>query len=274
MQVLRILSLVALLPLLNGCAAVSVAGMLASAGASTAVRAIDAQMQENALEAPHRAEVAEANLNVAIEQLRRGNYEESLQRLDRAREAYPKYSFIYSVYGLVYQRIGDHEKAEKYFRQSLDMDEAPENLNNYGQFLCQQGRGEEAEKQFLKAAKNLLYRTPEVALTNAGLCAQRGGDTAKATEYFQAALKANPHAPVALLAMADIELDNDRIEEAHKLLTTYLKVATHTSRSLWLGIRISSKRGDKDTEASYQMLLRNKYPDSIEAGYLKGNAKS
>ena len=274
MRVLHAVMLFALPPLFSGCAAVSIASVLASTGASTAIRAIDEQMQENALAAPHRTEVAEANLNLAIEHLRRRNYEGALERLNRAREAEPRNSSIYSVYGLVYQRIGDSEQAEKNFRRSLELEDSPENLNNYGQFLCQQGRAEEAEKQFLKAARDRLYRTPEIALTNAGLCAQRGGDIAKATGYFNEALTANPATQAALLALAEIEFSHDRAPEAHKLLEAYLKVAAHTPRSLWLGIRIAEKLGDKDTEASYSMLLRNKYPDSVEAGYLKGNTSS
>lgn len=275
MRVLQTVVLNALLPLLSGCAAVSVASVLASTGASTAIRAIDEQMQENALEAPHRQDVAEANLNIAVEYLRRGNYEGALERLGRAREADPRKSAIYSMFGLVYQRLGDTEQAERNFRRSLELErDSPENLNNYGQFLCQQQRAAEAEKLFLKAARDPLYRTPEVALTNAGLCAQRGGDTAKATGYFNAALTVNPQAPAALLLLSEIEFGHDRYLEARKLFERYLKVAAQTPRSLWLGIRIADKIGDKDTEASYSMLLRNKYPDSVEAGYLKGATSS
>ena len=261
----------ALLSLLSGCAAVSVAGVLASTGASAAVRAIDDQMQENALNAPQRQQVAEANLNIAVEYLRRGNYEGALERLKRAQEADPKNSTIYSMFGLVYQRLGDAPQAEKYFRRSLELQgEHPESLNNYGQFLCQQGRADEAEKLFLKAAHDPLYQSPEVALTNAGLCAQRGGDIARATGYFNAALTANPGAPAALLALSEIEFGSEKYPEAHTLFERYLKVAPQTPRSLWLGIRIADKMGDKNTKASYSLLLRNKYPDSVEAGYLKG----
>jgi type IV pilus assembly protein PilF len=275
MRVLQCIILFALLPLLSSCAAVSVAGMLASTGASAAVRAIDDQMQENALQAPQRQQVAEANVNIAVEFLRRGDYEGALERLKRAQEAEPKNSFVYSMFGMVYQRTGDVVLAEKNFRRSLELEgDRSENLNNYGQFLCQQGRADEAEKLFLKAAQDPLYQTPDVALTNAGLCAQRGGDIAKATSYFNAALQVNPDAAAALLALGEIEFNSERFAEARKLLVQYLKVAAHTPRSLWLGIRIADKLGDKDTEASYSMLLRNKYPDSVEAGYLKDGRSS
>jgi type IV pilus assembly protein PilF len=273
MQAMRILLLVFLLPSLAGCAAVSVASVIASTTASTAVRAIDEEMQENAEQAPHRAEIAEANLNVAVEYMRRGNYKGALDRLERAREAAPRNGYIYSVYGLVYQRLGEFDKAEENFRKSLDLDRSnPENMNNYGQFLCAQNRPDEATKLFLKAASDPLYRTPEVALTNAGLCAQRGGDIETAIKYFEQALKVNPDTPAALLAMGEVEVGRDNYAEARRLLERYLRNSPQTPRSLWLGIRVAGKLGDRDTEASYAMLLRNKYPDSAEAGYLRNAA--
>lgn len=271
MPVRIVLVPVLLLPaLLGGCAAVSVASVIASTTASTAVRAIDAEMQENAAAAPHLEEVADANLRVAVEYLRLGNYEGALARLDRAREAAPRNAYIYSVYGLVHQSLGQTQEAEENFRRSMELDRTnPQILNNYGQFLCGQDRGGEAEKLFLQAAKDPLYQTPDLALTNAGLCAQRNGDVARATEYFNKALVLNPRAPATLLALGEVQYNNENYEDAQKLFQRYLKVAPQTPRSLWLGIRIADKVGDKDAKASYTMLLKNKYPDSAEAGYLK-----
>jgi type IV pilus assembly protein PilF len=270
MRLLTIIVACACLPLLPGCGPVTVASVLASTTASTAVRAIDEEMQESAALAPHRQEIAGANLRVAAEYLRLGRYEDALNRLDRAREAEPRNAYVYSMYGLVHQRLGQPDKADGYFRRSMDLDRGnPEILNNYGQFHCSQGRGAEAEKLFLEAARNPFNETPEIALTNAGLCAQRGGDLDRAMQFFNDALSANPGTPPALLALADIEYGRDNYARARELLRRYLEVAAHTPRSLWLGIRIADKLGDKDTVASYTLLLRNKYPDSAEAGYLK-----
>jgi type IV pilus assembly protein PilF len=270
---LLIAVLLCLLPLLSSCAAVSVASVLASTTASTAVRAIDEEMEENAVEGAQRGDIAEANLQVGIEHLRRGNVEQALARLEKAREADPRNSYVYSVLGLVHQRLGENDKAEQNFRKSLSLDgKNPENLNNYGQFLCRQGKTAEAEKLFLKAAADRLYRTPDVALTNAGLCARRNGNTERARGLLVKALDANPNGAPALLALAEIEYDDGRIANAQKLMQRYVKLAPHTPRSLWLGIRIARQTGDQDVEASLSLLLRNKYPDSAEAAYLREGA--
>ncbi len=53
-------------------------------------------------------------------------------------------------------------------------------------FLCQEGRLEEAEKTFLRAAANPLYETPEIAITNAGsLSLVTINREAEAEKYYQ-----------------------------------------------------------------------------------------
>ena len=47
-------------------------------------------------------------------------------------------------------------------------------------------------------------------------------------------------------------------------LQRYLEVGKHTSKSLWLGIRIERDLGDNNAASSYAMLLKAKYPDAPE----------
>ena len=42
-------------------------------------------------------------------------------------------------------------------------------------------------------------------------------------------------------------------------------MATPTAESLWLGVRVERRLGDRNSEASYAMQLRNKFPNSVEA---------
>ncbi len=48
--------------------------------------------------------------------------------------------------------------------------------NNYGTYLCQRGKPDEAIKHFLAALDDPFYSTPSIALTNAGSCALGQGD--------------------------------------------------------------------------------------------------
>lgn len=217
-----------------------------------------------------RRNIAIANVNLAAAYLQQGRFEKSLEKLQRARMADPDYAPLYNVYGLVYQQLGNNQEAEQNFQKAIKL--APGDsyiLNNYGLYLCQDNRIEEAETAFLRAANNPLYKTPEVAITNAGTCARENGNLDLAEKHFRDALSLNPSITPALLQMAELQYQRGELNSAHNYLNRYLEVADHTPRTLWLGIRIEKELGDKDAVASYALLLRNRYADSREATLLK-----
>ena len=142
-------------------------------------------------------------------------------------------------------------------------------LNNYGNYLCQQNRLEEAEKTFLNAAANPLYESPEIAITNAGLCLSNNQREDDAEKYFRQALQLNPRVPQALIKMCDISFKLPNYLAARGYLQRYQEVARHTARSLWLGIQVEQALHDKDAVSSYALQLKNNYPDSQEAMLLR-----
>jgi type IV pilus assembly protein PilF len=214
-------------------------------------------------------EVASANLNLGIEYLKQGNYNGALEKLEKARAADPAHPATYNVLGLLYQKIEDPKKAEQNFKKAISLDDNDSSsLNNYANFLCQQDRLEEAEKTFLKAADNPLYRSPETAITNAGLCLYSYQKKDGAKKYFQQALQINPQVPQALVKMSELALDDFNYLSARAYLQRYQQVSRHTARSLWLGIQIERELGDKNAVSSYALLLKNSFPDSDEAAIL------
>lgn len=214
-------------------------------------------------------EAASANLNLGIEYLKQGKYEAALEKLEKARAADPGHPATYNVLGLLYQQINDPKKAEQHFKKALSLySNDSSTLNNYGSFLCQQNRLEEAETTFLKAAANPLYQSPEIAITNAGLCLYNNQKKDKAKEYFQQALQINPQVSPALIKMCELALDDFNYLSARAYLQRYQQVSRHTARSLWLGIQIERELGDKDAVSSYALLLKNSFPDSDETAIL------
>ena len=215
-------------------------------------------------------EVTLSNLDLAIAYMKQGAYEKALEKLERAREADPGYSPTYNVFGLLYQTLGDNTKAESNFKKAISLNSNDSStLNNYGRFLCQQNRIEEAEETFLKAAKNPLYDSPEIAITNAGLCAYNNDQKEKAENYFRQALQLNSQISPALLMMSEMSYEQNNALSARGYLQRYQQVARHTPKSLWLGIQIENELGDKDAVSSYALLLRNNFPDSEEAAKLR-----
>src|SRR3569832_1117395 len=68
--------------------------------------------------------------------------------------------------------------------------------------VVEQHRLDEAETQFLSAAKQPFYKTPKIAYANAALCAREKPDPVKAEEYLRMALRLDPRMAQALYARA------------------------------------------------------------------------
>tara|TARA_R110002096_G_scaffold42642_18_gene114895 strand:- start:2470 stop:3240 length:771 start_codon:yes stop_codon:yes gene_type:complete len=218
--------------------------------------------------------IAEVNTKLAIAYMRDGDNQQAVNKLERAIEADPSFAAAYSTLGLLYNRVGEFDKADRNFKQAIRLE--PDNsafLNNYGQVLCQNGAYDKGQEMFARARANPLYRTPEIALSNAGICAMTAGDLATAESHFRDALQINPRIPQVLLRMAMISYELERYLPARGYLQRYLEIGSHTAQSLWLGIRIERELGDKDALASYSLQLEKNYPDSDETRQLLESKK-
>jgi len=216
-----------------------------------------------------RAKLAQVNTELGMQYLQRGDYETAMQKIDRALVADPDFVDAHNAMGLLHAALGENDKAERSFERALAI--GPRNsaaLNNYGQFLCRQGRHEAGQAQFLKAVGNPLYRLPAVAYSNAGTCAFDAGDLDTAEGHFRKALEIDPRLAPALLQMADLSYRLERYLPARGYLQRYLEVARHTPRSLWLGIRIERELEDRDAVASYSLQLERGFPDAPETRLL------
>lgn len=214
-------------------------------------------------------DIAIANLRLGAAYMEKGDYEKSLQKLNKALKADPDYYATLNVLGVLHQRMGENQLAEQYFKKSLSKNSNQSStLNNYGQFLCSLGRYDEADISFEKAANNPLYQSPEIANTNAGTCAMRNQQYEKAENYFRKALGQNPRVPAALVQMAEINVIQENYLSARAYIQRYAQVARHNAKSLWLGVQAESKLGDNDAMSSYALLLKNNFPDSEETKLL------
>ena len=215
-------------------------------------------------------EAVYANINLGVQYMNQGNYEQALDKLERARRIDPGYHQTYNMLGLLYQQLGENDLAESSFRRAMSLNgNDPATLNNYGQFLYTRKEYKKAEELFLKAAAHPLYETPEVAYFNAGRCAMTGNDKVKAEDYFRRALDKNPTMPESLLMMADLSLQKENYLSGRAYIQRYTEVTKHTPRSLWLGIQIEQGLNNQNAVSSYALLLRNNFPDSREADLLR-----
>jgi type IV pilus assembly protein PilF len=196
----------------------------------------------------------------------RNQYKIALDELRKAITADGRFGPAYNVYGLIYMELGEDGLAEENFRRAIELDRNDsEARNNFGWFLCTRGRHDEGLDQFANALRNPLYPFPERAMANAGLCAERKGDLALAEANLLKALKLQPDNANTVIRLAGLNFRQGRLLEAQRLLGRHAELAPPTAESLWLGVRLERRLGDRAQEAAYGLQLRKRFPDSDEA---------
>jgi type IV pilus assembly protein PilF len=194
----------------------------------------------------------------------RGQYDVALEELNEALRVEPNFAPAYGMIGLVYADLREDAKAEQSFQRAIQINpQDPELRNNFGWFLCQRGKEPQALGQFEMAVSNPLYRTPDMALVNAGRCAAKLGDRKGAEGYLQRELSVAPNNPTAQMLLANLaykageyELARSRVRQA--------SVAAATPEALLLGFCVEKKLGDRPAEASYAFQLKQRYPNAPE----------
>jgi type IV pilus assembly protein PilF len=202
--------------------------------------------------------------------LQRGNMNVALEELRLAVEADPSYATAHGVFGLAYMGLKENQLAQASFERALGLaPEDPDINHNYGAFLCQTGREAASLAYFQRALANPLYPMPARSHTAAGACALRLGDQKTAEAHLQRALALEPNRPAALLELAQLRYRQGNYLEARKLLARQAKLAEPSAESLWLGLRIERRLGQRTDELSYANQLRRRFPASREAQALQ-----
>ena len=127
------------------------------------------------------------------------------------------YAPAYNLLGLTHMGLNEMKQAEENFQKALSLAPGdPEISNNYGWFLCQTNREQQAIGYFLAAARNPLYTTPTKPYTNAGICAFRVKNDKQAQEFLTAALRLAADNNQARLGLAEIAYRQGRYAEARQ----------------------------------------------------------
>lgn len=219
----------------------------------------------NQLGEPNVERAAEINLEIGIDYLRKNNLAQAKQKIDKSIEQNPRNSKAQITAGMLYDRLGQDDKAESHFAKGLALDpKNPEVQNNYGAYLCQKGKYERGEKLMLEAAGNPLYRTPEVAYLNAANCARNGGNMKAAEANLRKALAVRPKFSEALYQMADLQYKQTDYLSARGFLERYLEVGRTSAATLWLGVRIEQGLGNAAAAKNYAERLKLEYPRAAQ----------
>ena len=209
---------------------------------------------------------AQINAQLGANYLNQGDLQRANEKLQKALRQDSGNADAHATFALLQMRLDKPDKANDHFERALDLDpDNPGLQNNYGTFLCGEGKYEAGIEQFLRAADNQLYGTPEYAYANAGRCARDAGRIDEADEYLRQALEENPRLPSALFDLASLELERGKPRQAQSHLQRYHEIAVPAAQTLWLGVRIERALGNAERARSHGMKLLRGFPDSVEA---------
>ncbi|PWF49319.1 type IV pilus biogenesis/stability protein PilW [Massilia glaciei] len=215
-------------------------------------------------------------LQLAIGYYQNKQYATALDEIKKALGANPEFADAYGMRALIYTAMGNQlALADENYQKALRLAPAdPEISNNYGSFLCQNGRAQQAMAYFDVALKDPRYRSPINALLNAGNCSLKLNKPDLAERYLLDALRLDAELPAISAGLARVyyeRRDYTRAGFFMSRLKANAKLETLPADLLWLGIRIERKLGDNAAETSMATQLRRRHAGSPEyAAYTRG----
>jgi type IV pilus assembly protein PilF len=212
-----------------------------------------------------RDEARDAYVQLGIGYLQQGQTERAKVPLKKALELDSSNADAHAALALVFQIEMEPKLADEHFLKALSQRrDDPRLLNNYGSFLFEQQRYQEALERYTQAAKDNLYPERSRVFENLGLTSLQLKQPEQAKAYFERSLRLNSRQPRALMEMAQLSYADKLYVPARGYYEAYLALAPQTERSLLLGVRLAKIFEERDNAASLGLQLKRLYPGTPE----------
>ena len=212
-----------------------------------------------------RNEARQAYVQLGLGYLQQGMTEQAKVPLRKALELDKSDPDTNAALALVFQSEMESGLAEQAFRTALDgrPDDA-RILNNYGSFLFEQQRYQEASAQFQKAAADTLYPERSRVYENLGITSLKLGQRDAGRAQLEKALRLNRQQPRALLEMAELSYEDRHYVPARDYYDRFSLLSGQNARSLLLGARLTSVFDERTPTANPGQQLQRLYPGTPE----------
>ena len=214
---------------------------------------------------------AKVRTQMAAEYIRTGDLDAAKRALDQALAADAKDSTANMMMGVLLQQEGSQislDQADHYFSRAISLD--PKNAqahNNYGTYLYQAKRYDDAIQQFSIAGATLGYEQRFRALENLGRIYLIRGDVANAEKSFKQALQVNRESTISMIELAEIFYLQQNHAAARQIYESFVRNVgqkNQGARALWIGLRIARANGDNMGMHVLVNQLRALFPNSQE----------
>jgi type IV pilus assembly protein PilF len=205
------------------------------------------------------------HIQLGLSYLGQGNRQSARFHLLKALDLDDRSAGAHNGMALLFQMELENALAEEHFEKAISYDsDFTRARNNYGVFLFQQERYEEALKQFEKASQDTNYELRPQVFLSLGIVAERLGRHQQAEESWNKALALEPRLAGVYLEFASLYFKQQDFSKARQYLATYDRLGRPTARSLWLAVRIEHHFGNWDAQASKGLALKKLFPRSQE----------
>lgn len=217
---------------------------------------------------------AQINTELGVGYMNEGHMDVAVEKIKKALYYDDNFAPAHHAYALMLDRLGEKEKAGREFAKAYALDPHNSELNNnYATFLCGQKEYDKAQALFARAYGDPLYKTPEFALTNSGICYETQGKPDKAIDQFNAALGKMPGYGPALLGKARVYYAGKQYAAAAQAMKEFEANNRNTPDTLQLAIRIDRATGDQSALANHVLILKGRFPGSAAAKWYDSGAK-
>jgi type IV pilus assembly protein PilF len=215
-------------------------------------------------EASKRARV---RMELASAYFGRGQMTTALDEVKLAIAADPNSASAFNLRGLIYASLGDDRLAEESFRHALKLDARDaDTMQNFGWYLCQQKRFDEADALFTQALAMPQYRDSPRTLLTQGVCFARAGKWENAERALQRSYELDPANPATAVNLTEVLFHRGELERARFYIRRVNGRAEFVNaQTLWLAARIEHRLGNRQGEREFGTQLRSRFPQSREA---------
>lgn len=224
-----------------------------------------ASQPQGASEVAPAEERVKAYLDLAEGYLNLGDLNRARLPVERALEVDARSWAAHDLLGRIYQREGETELAERHFRLAVRYGpDVARVRNDYGVFLYEEGRYDEAVDQLRRAVADPTNPQRAVAYQNLGLATLQSGGRTEARNAFARAVMLDEKMATSMLELAELAWEDADYSQSAAWYQRFRNLSRQNARSLWLGVRLARLADDEDAEASYALQLRNLFPLSPE----------
>lgn len=222
---------------------------------------------------PESRKRATNRLRLAVLYFSDGKVTVALDEVKQAIIADPNWFEAYNMRGLIYRRLGDNGLADSSFQKALSLNPGSADVkHNYGMFLCDQRRAPEAFRMFGAALETPGYGRRANTWAAQGACQLSLGQRSEAEASFSKAYELDASNPITGYNLALLLFQREDFVRSQFYVRRINNSELANAESLWLGIKVERRLGNREASAQLSGQLKKRFPQSPEASALDRGA--